>query len=67
MMANALLLIGTLLLAMGLALFVGERMGLGRLPGDIVIEREGTRICIPLATSLVISVLLSGLLWLVGR
>jgi hypothetical protein len=41
-------------------------MGL-RLPGDILIEREGTRIYIPLATSLIVSVLLSLALWFLGR
>jgi len=42
-------------------------MGLGRLPGDIVIERDGMRICIPLATSLIVSVVLSLALWLFTR
>ena len=36
-------------------------------PGDIVVERENFRFYFPLMTSIVISVLLSLLLWLVGR
>jgi Protein of unknown function (DUF2905) len=55
------------LIAVGIAWMVGERLGLGRLPGDIVIERGNTRIYIPIMTSLVISILLSLIVWLVGR
>ena len=66
-MPKALILIGIVLIAVGLAWLVGERFGLGRLPGDIVIERGNTRIYIPIMTSLIISVLLSLILWLVGR
>jgi hypothetical protein len=66
-MAPMLLLIGTLLLVSGLVLLAGERVGLG-LPGDIVIEREsGTRIYIPIATSLVLSALLTAVLWFIGN
>jgi hypothetical protein len=43
------------------------KMGLGRLPGDITIERDNFRLYIPLATSLLISVVLSLVLWLIGR
>lgn len=38
---------------------------LGRLPGDLAIERENFRFYFPLATCLLLSVLLTGLLWLV--
>jgi hypothetical protein len=40
---------------------------LGRLPGDIVIEREHFRFYFPLATSLLLSLLLTGLLWLLRQ
>jgi hypothetical protein len=40
---------------------------LGRLPGDITIEREGLRIYIPLATMLLVSVVASLLLALINR
>jgi hypothetical protein len=66
-MPKALIIVGIVFIAVGLAWLVGERLGLGRLPGDIVIERSNTRIYIPIMTSLVISVLLSLILWLVGR
>ena len=58
---------GVVLIAVGIIWMLGERIGLGRLPGDIIIEREGTRIYIPIATSLLISVVLSVLLWLFSR
>ena len=66
-MAKVLILIGLALVVVGLIWLAGERLGLGRLPGDIVIEREGFRLYIPLMTSLVVSVVLSLLLWFFGR
>lgn len=66
-MGKALILIGAILIAVGLVFVLGERLGLGRLPGDIVIEREGTRLYIPIMTSIVVSVVLSLIFWLLGR
>jgi hypothetical protein len=66
-MARILIVTGIVLVAIGLAWMAGERLGLGRLPGDIVIEREGMRIYLPITTSLVISVVLSLALWLFNR
>ena len=66
-MAKLLIIIGLVLVAVGILWLVGERLGLGRLPGDIVIDRDGTRIYIPIATSLVVSVVLSLVLWLLMR
>ena len=66
-MPKLLIILGVVLIAFGLAWLAGERLGLGRLPGDNVIEREGFRIYIPLMTSLVISVVLSLILWFFGR
>ena len=43
------------------------RFGLGRLPGDIVIERENFRLYIPIMTSLIVSIVLSVILWLINR
>jgi formate hydrogenlyase subunit 3/multisubunit Na+/H+ antiporter MnhD subunit len=63
-LGKILILVGLVLVVVGLLWMVGERFGLGRLPGDIVIERDGWSLYIPLATSLVISVVLSLLLWL---
>lgn len=40
------------------------KLGLGRLPGDIVIQRPGLRLYLPITTSLLISAVVSLLLWL---
>jgi hypothetical protein len=66
-MGKALIFLGLALVVLGLVWLAGERLGLGRLPGDIVIEREGMRIYIPLMTCLIVSVGLSLLLWLFSR
>jgi len=66
-MAKLLIIVGLVLIAIGLAWLAGEKFGLGRLPGDILIERDGVRIYIPLMTSLLVSVVLSLLLWLFTR
>ncbi len=66
-MAKVLILIGIALVAIGLVWLLAERLGLGRLPGDIVIEREGLRIYIPLMTMLIVSIVLSLVVWLINR
>ncbi len=43
------------------------KLGLGRLPGDIIIERENFRFYFPLTTSILISLILSLLIWLFRR
>ena len=43
------------------------RIGLGRLPGDIVVEREGFRLYIPITTSLLISAVLTLGFWLIRK
>ena len=70
-----LITLGIILLAMGLLWpwlhpllhSVLQKTGLGRLPGDIVIEREHARFYFPLTTSLIISILLSLLFWLLRK
>jgi Protein of unknown function (DUF2905) len=66
-MGKILIFVGLALAVLGVIWLIGERFGLGRLPGDIVIEREGMRIYIPLMTSLIVSIGLSLLLWLFNR
>lgn len=66
-MAKILIILGIVLIAFGLAWLAGERLGLGRLPGDIVIERDGLRIYLPLTTCLIVSLVLSLVLWFFGR
>jgi hypothetical protein len=43
------------------------RIGFGRLPGDMVIERRNMTLYVPLATSVVLSFAFSLLLWLLAR
>jgi hypothetical protein len=66
-MSRTLIIFGLALVALGLLWPIIDKLGLGRLPGDIVIERPNFRLYIPLATSLLISVFLSLILWLIKR
>ncbi len=60
-----LIIIGLVLVGLGLVLQFGPSVPwLGRLPGDIRIERPNLRVYVPIASSIVISVVLTGLLWL---
>jgi hypothetical protein len=65
--SRTLIIFGLVLVAAGLLWPVLSKLGLGRLPGDIVIERENVTFYLPLATSLLISVVLSLIFWLLGR
>jgi hypothetical protein len=64
---RALLVFGAVLLVVGGALIVADKLGLGRLPGDIVVERKGFRLYAPIATSIIVSLILTALLNLVFR
>jgi hypothetical protein len=65
---RALLVIGVVLAAAGAALMVlGKIPFVGRLPGDITVERPGFTIHLLLGTSLFISVVVSLILWLLRR
>jgi uncharacterized protein HemY len=66
-LGKLLVIAGLVLVAVGVVWMLGERIGLGRLPGDVLIEREGTRIYIPITTSLLISAVLSLVLWILSR
>jgi Protein of unknown function (DUF2905) len=66
-MQRVLIGLGLLLLVAGIAWPVLTRIGLGRLPGDIVYHRGGTTLYFPLVTCIIISVALSALLWLFNR
>ena len=66
-MQRLLLIAGLTLTAAGLFWPVLRKLGLGRLPGDIFIQGEHTSFYFPIVTSLVISVVLSLLFWLIGR
>ena len=56
---RALLVFGALLLVIGGVLLVAERLGLGRLPGDLVVEGRRFRLYAPIATSILVSLVLT--------
>jgi hypothetical protein len=58
---------GLVLVVTGAALLLIGRLGVGRLPGDILVERRGLVIWLPLASSLVISLILTLVLNLLLR
>lgn len=59
--------IGLVLVIVGLLWPWLAKLGLGRLPGDIAIKREGFAFYFPIATSIIISLVLSLILWLFRR
>ena len=67
-LGRMLIVFGLLIAGVGLVLVLGARLPwLGRLPGDIHIQRGNWTFYFPLATSLVLSVVLTLLLYLIGR
>lgn len=66
-MSRAFILFGLVLVVVGLLWPYIGKLGLGRLPGDIVVERPGYSFYFPLMTSLLLSVVVSLVLWLVDR
>jgi hypothetical protein len=66
-MSRMLIQAGAALIVVGMLWSVAERFGLGRLPGDIALERGNVRFYFPLTTSILISAILSLLVWLFRR
>jgi hypothetical protein len=66
-MQRWLIIIGIVILAAGLLWPWLAKLGLGRLPGDIRIEREGFTFYFPLMTGLIVSVVLSIILWILRK
>jgi hypothetical protein len=66
-MGRFLIVLGLIILLAGLLWPWLSQIGLGRLPGDIVIERENMTLYFPLMTCLALSVLFSLVLWAVNR
>jgi hypothetical protein len=66
-MARFLIFTGLILLVAGLLWPYIAKLGLGHLPGDIVFKRGNTTFYFPIVTSLILSVVLSLLLWMLGR
>ena len=66
-MSRILIIIGFVIVAAGILWPWLARVGFGRLPGDILIERENFTIYIPMTTGLLFSIVLSVMLWLFNR
>ena len=66
-MSRILIIAGVLLVLVGLAWPWLSKLGLGRLPGDIVVQREGFSLYFPIVTSLILSVIASVVFWLMRR
>jgi hypothetical protein len=64
-----LIIFGAILIVIGLLVTLGERLPirLGRLPGDIVVRGKNSVFYFPWVTSLLISIILTAILWLFGR
>ena len=65
--ARLLILLGAALIVAGLLLPWLYKLGLGRLPGDIHIQRENFQLYFPLTSGLLVSLVLSLLFWLFFR
>lgn len=67
-LGRVLIVLGLVLAATGVALTLAPRVPwLGRLPGDVQIQRGSWTFYFPLATSVLLSVVLTVILWIVGR
>jgi hypothetical protein len=66
-MARFLVILGLALVAAGLLWPYLTRLGIGHLPGDIVVTRGNFTFYFPVVTSIILSIVLSALLWLAGR
>jgi hypothetical protein len=66
-MQRLLIALGVVLLLVGIAWPLLSRIGLGRLPGDIMIQRGNTSFYFPIVTCLLVSIVLSALMWLFNR
>lgn len=68
-MGRALISIGILIVLVGIIVLLGERspIKLGRLPGDIVYQGKNTTLYFPVVTCILISVVLSLVMWVINR
>ena len=66
-MQKTLIILGIAILVIGLLWPWLGRLPLGRLPGDIVIDRPQLKVYIPITTMIVVSVVISIILWLLRK
>lgn len=63
-MQKALIILGLIIVVIGLAWPILSAIPFGRLPGDIVIEKENMTIYIPITTMIIVSIVFSLIVWL---
>ena len=61
---KSLIVAGAAIFLLGVCIEFGSKLGLGRLPGDINIKRDNFNFNFPIATSILISIIISAILWL---
>jgi hypothetical protein len=69
-LGRTLVALGAIVAVVGVLLIVAEKfpgLRLGRLPGDVAVERDRWRFYFPLGTSILVSIVLSLLFWVFGR
>jgi hypothetical protein len=67
-MAKVMILIGAVLIVVGLVILVFPRLPfVGKLPGDILVKKENFTLYFPLATSIVISIIISLVLYVINK
>ena len=67
-MGKFLVVVGSMVVLLGVLLMFFDKIPfLGKLPGDIIIKRENFRFYFPITTSIILSVMISLLLWLFSQ
>ncbi|MDR5905646.1 DUF2905 domain-containing protein [Franzmannia qiaohouensis] len=66
-MSRTLILIGLIIVAIGILWPWLSKLPFGQLPGDIAVRREGFSFFFPITTMILVSVVLSLIMWLTGR
>jgi uncharacterized protein HemY len=67
-LGKLLIILGVIIIAVGgLLLFSGKIPYIGKLPGDILIQKKNYTIYFPLATSIIISLIITVIFWFIGR
>jgi len=62
-----LIIAGGVLVVIGLAVTLGPKIGLGRLPGDFVVHRRNVTFVFPVASCVLVSLILTLLMWVFSR
>lgn len=66
-MQRFLITLGIILVLVGILLPILSKIGLGRLPGDILINKANLKIYFPITTSIIVSIILSIIFWIFSK